>query len=565
MKKFSEIQYTRPDFEQFKKDFLAILEDIQTATSFEEQKELIYKINILNNQFDTASNLIYIRHSIDTRDTFYEAEKEWLDITLPELSLFSEKYYRAIVNSKFRKELKKEFGKQLFTIADFQIKQIDDSIVEDRKEENKLCSQYAKLMASAKIDWNGEELNLSQLVPYKVSSDRAVRKKAADAVFNFMGNNVDELDSIYDKLTQLRHGMAKKLGLDNFVQLGYYQMMRSDYTPQMVANYRKKVQDLIVPLVEKLNKRQAKRIGLDSLKHYDTGFRFKTGNPEPKGNPDWIIENGKKMYQELSPETDEFFSFMTKYELMDLVTKKGKETGGYCTNLADYGAPFIFSNFNGTSGDIDVLTHEAGHAFQAYQSRHFKVSEYYWPTSESAEIHSMSMEFFTWPWMNLFFKEDEEKYKFQHLAGALKFLPYGVSVDEFQHRVYENPDMSPAQRRAVWSEIEKKYQPNLDYDGNQYAENGGRWQQQSHIYEVPFYYIDYTLAQVCALQFWVKMQEDYKSAWKDYLTLCKAGGSMSFLKLVELAGLKSPFEEGTIEEVVAKVEAYLDNVDDSNF
>jgi len=565
MKKFSEIKYTRPDFNTLKKDFLAILEKIKKADSYNVQKELIYEINKINNNFDTAANLIYIRYSINTRDKFYEAEKEWLDKTLPEFSLFAEKYYKAIVDSKFRKDLEKEFGEQLFTIADFQIKQIDDRIVEDRKEENKLISQYSKLLASAKIDWNGEELNLSQLVPYKVSSDRATRKKASDAVFNFLGDNSKELDTIFDKLTHLRHGMAKKIGLDNFVELGYYQMMRSDYTPEMVANYRKKVQNLIVPLVEKLNKRQAKRIGLDSLKHYDESFRFKSGNPEPKGNPDWIIENGNKMYKELSPETDEFFSFMTKYELMDLVTKKGKETGGYCTFLANYGAPFIFSNFNGTSGDIDVLTHEAGHAFQVYQSSHFKVGEYYWPTSESAEIHSMSMEFFTWPWMNLFFKEDEEKYKFQHLAGALKFLPYGVTVDEFQHRVYENPDMTPEERRAVWREIEMKYKPNLDYDGNKYAEAGGRWQQQAHIYEMPFYYIDYTLAQVCALQFWVKMQEDYKSAWNDYLRLCKAGGSMSFLKLVKLAGLKSPFEDGTIEEVVEKVEAYLDNVDDSKF
>ena len=565
MKKFSEIKYTRPDFNALKKDFSAILEKIKKADSYNVQKELIYEINKINNNFDTAANLIYIRYSINTRDKFYEAEKEWLDKTLPEFSLFAEKYYKAIVDSKFRKDLEKEFGEQLFTIADFQIKQIDDRIVEDRKEENKLISQYSKLLASAKIDWNGEELNLSQLVPYKVSSDRATRKKASDAVFNFLGDNSKELDTIFDKLTHLRHGMAKKIGLDNFVELGYYQMMRSDYTPEMVANYRKKVQNLIVPLVEKLNKRQAKRIGLDSLKHYDESFRFKSGNPEPKGNPDWIIENGKKMYKELSPETDEFFSFMTKYELMDLVTKKGKETGGYCTFLANYGAPFIFSNFNGTSGDIDVLTHEAGHAFQVYQSSHFKVGEYYWPTSESAEIHSMSMEFFTWPWMNLFFKEDEEKYKFQHLAGALKFLPYGVTVDEFQHRVYENPDMTPEERRAVWREIEMKYKPNLDYDGNKYAEAGGRWQQQAHIYEMPFYYIDYTLAQVCALQFWVKMQEDYKSAWNDYLRLCKAGGSMSFLKLVKLAGLKSPFEDGTIEEVVEKVEAYLDNVDDSKF
>lgn len=565
MQKFSEIVYTRPDFEIFKAAYLQILEKLKAATDYESQKELIYKINTLSNDFDTAVNLVYIRHTIDTRDTFYDEEQSFFDNVLPELSLLTEKYYSAIVASAFRKELEEEFGSQLFTIADFKIKQTDERIVEDRKKENALSSQYSRLLASAKIDWDGEELNLSQLIPYKVSKDRAVRKRAADATFDFLGKNAAELDRIYDEMVHLRDGMAKKIGLNNFVELGYYQMMRSDYNAEMVSGYRKKVQELIVPLVEKLNQRQAKRIGVDTLKHYDDLFRFKTGNPEPKGTPEWIIENGKKMYAELSPETKDFFDFMTKFELMDLVTKKGKSTGGYCTFIANYGAPFIFSNFNGTSGDIDVLTHEAGHAFQVYSSKHFKVSEYYWPTSESAEIHSMSMEFFTWPWMELFFNEDTEKYKFQHLSGALHFLPYGVSVDEFQHRVYEKPNMTPAERKAVWREIEKKYKPSLDYDGNEYAELGGRWQQQAHIYEIPFYYIDYTLAQVCALQFWVRMQEDYQGAWKDYLKLCQAGGSMSFLKLVELAGLKSPFEDGTIEEVVAKVEAYLDNVDDSKF
>ena len=565
MKKFSDLEYKRPDFEALKLEFTNIIDEIKTAKSFKEQVSLIYGYNKINNDISTSINLVVIRYSINTKDEFYDAEKTLLDNVLPEFSIFSEKYYKAIVNSPFRKELEKEFGKQLFTIADFRIKLIDESIIEDRKEENKLVAQYSKLLASAKIDWKGEELNLSQMVPHKGSDDRATRKEASDAVFNFLGDNQEELDSIFDKLTKLRNGMAKKIGFDNFVQMGYAQMLRSDYNPEMVSNYRKKVETLIVPLVEKLNKRQAKRIGVDNLKHFDEGYRFKSGNPKPKGNKDWIVENGKKMYKELSPETDEFFSFMTDYGLLDLETKKGKQTGGYCTNLPSLGAPFIFSNFNGTSGDIDVLTHEAGHAFQVYESRNFKVEEYFWPTYESCEIHSMSMEFFTWPWMELFFKEDTDKYKFQHLSGALKFLPYGVTVDEFQHRVYENPNMTPKERRAVWREIEMKYKPNLDYDGNEHAEAGARWQQQAHIYNSPFYYIDYTLAQVCALQFWVKMQDDYKGAWQDYLKLCKLGGSFSFLKLVEMAGLKSPFEDGTIEEVVEKVEEYLNSVDDSKF
>src|SRR5699024_4976318 len=320
----------------------------------------------------------------------------------------------------------------------------------------------------------------------------------------------------------------------------YVRMNRIGYDANDVKNFRDQVRDEIVPLANDLYHRQAKRIGIDDLKYYDLPLNFLSGNATPKGSAQWIIEKGQKMYEELSPETAAFFTFMTTKQLMDLEAKKGKESGGYCTFIDNYESPFIFSNFNGTSGDIDVLTHEAGHAFQVYRSRHLGIPEYAFPTFEAAEIHSMSMEFFTWPWMEQFFEEDTEKYKFSHLSSSLQFLPYGVAVDEFQHVVYENPTMSPADRKAAWKDIEAIYLPHRDYDGHPYLEAGGFWQRQSHIYQSPFYYIDYTLAQICAFQFWVRMQENHKEAWKDYLHLCSLGGSKSFLELVEEANLRSP-------------------------
>lgn len=248
---------------------------------------------------------------------------------------------------------------------------------------------------------------------------------------------------------------------------------------------------------------------------------------------------------------------------MDLVAKKGKQGGGYCTYISEYGAPFIFSNFNGTSGDIDVLTHEAGHAFQVYESRGFEVPEYGFPTYEACEIHSMSMEFFTWPWMDRFFEDEADKYRFDHLASGLIFIPYGVTVDEFQHFVYENPDATPAERKQAWREIERKYLPHRNYDDNTYLEQGGFWHKQGHIFSSPFYYIDYTLAQICAFQFWKKMHEDRSAAWADYLHLCRQGGSKSFVELVKVAGLISPFEDGCVTSVIGSINAWLDSVDDA--
>lgn len=565
MKKFTELPYERPDIEAVKKEFRKLVDLIRNAPNVSDQKEAIKEINRINADLDTATDLAHIRYTIDTTDKFYDGEKTFFDEKLPEISDLNFEYYQALEASKFKEELIKEFGEQLFTIAEYRVNAFSKEIIEDLKEENKLGSSYSKLVASAKIQFDGKELNLSQLGPYAQSMDRTVRKAAAEARYNFVAKNADKFDSIYDDAVKLRHKMATKMGLNNFVELGYLRMQRSDYTPEMVAYYREQVLEHIVPLAVKIRKKQAKRLGLEKLKHYDLSLFYNSGNPKPKGDPKWIINNGVKMYQELSEETGEFFDFMTDHELMDVETKKGKDVGGYCTFLPKYGAPFIFSNFNGTSGDIDVLTHEAGHAFQVYSSRHHKVNEYFWPTYESAEIHSMSMEFFTWPWMGLFFKEDTEKYKYEHLSSGLLFLPYGVAVDEFQHAVYENPEITPAERKATWREIEKKYMPDLDYDGHEYLESGGKWQLQSHIYQSPFYYIDYTLAQICAYQYWIKMQDNFKGAWKEYIELCKAGGSLSFLKLVDLAGLKSPFSQGTLESVAHNIEAWLEKVDDTTF
>ncbi|KGR75556.1 M3 family oligoendopeptidase [Ureibacillus sinduriensis] len=561
---FKDYEYKRPDLDDTKGKVRELIGQFKNADSVETQSEVIEKINAYRNDFSTQANLVYVRASIDTNDEFYQKERDVLDEIEPQFEELLFEYYTELVKTPYRKQLEEKWGTQLFALAENQIKAFSPEIIELMQQENKLVSEYNKLVASAQIEFDGKTLTLAQLTPYGESTDRNVRKQAMEARFNFFNDNGEKFDYIFDQLVQLRHKIATTLGYKNYVELGYVNMNRIDYDAEMVANFRDQVQKLIVPLATKLYERQAKRIGINDFKYYDEGLNFLTGNAKPQGSPEWIVSNGKKMYEELSTETGEFFNFMIDRELMDLEAKKGKESGGYCTFIDNYDSPFIFSNFNGTSGDIDVLTHEAGHAFQVYSSRNIGIPEYLWPTYESAEIHSMSMEFFTWPWMELFFKEETEKYKFSHLASGLLFLPYGVAVDEFQHVVYENPAMTPAQRKQAWKEIENKYLPHRDYDGYEYLELGGFWQRQAHIYASPFYYIDYTLAQVCAFQFWKRSREDFDSAWKDYIHLCGLGGSMSFTKLVKEAGLISPFDDGCVESVIDAIEEYLNSVDDAS-
>lgn len=562
--KFDQYEYKRPDMTEIKTAFTAALDRFKSAADEKSQSEAMKEINAIRNDVGTMFNICYIRHSIDTNDEFYKAENDYLDEIAPEIEELVSQYYKELVSSNFRSQLEEKWGTQLFALADAQLKTFSPDIIPLLQKENKLSTEYTQLIASAKINFEGEERTLAQLAPFAESSDREVRKKASQAHSEFMVEHEEKLDGIFDRLVKVRHEIACKLGYKNFVELGYYRMARTDYNAEMVADFRKQVQEYIVPLVTKLKERQRSRISVDELKYYDEGFEFKSGNAVPKGNPDWIIENGQKMYSDLSKETKEFFEFMISNGLMDLVAKKGKAGGGYCTYIENYKAPFIFSNFNGTSGDIDVLTHEAGHAFQVFRSRGFEIPEYNWPTYEACEIHSMSMEFFTWPWMELFFEEDTEKYKFSHLSGALTFLPYGVAVDEFQHFVYENPDASPEERKQAWRSIEKKYLPHRDYGDNSYLEQGGYWHRQGHIFNSPFYYIDYTLAQICAFQFWKRSRENREEAWKDYAALCEMGGSKSFLGLIEASNLQSPFKEGTVKSVVDVIDEYLSSVEDQS-
>ena len=561
--KFSEFSYRRPNLQEFETKFSDYLAKFDQAEDFEQQNTVMVEINKLRSKFETLEQLVTIRHTVDTTDPFYEEEQNYFDEVTPVYQGLISQYYKSLVNSKFRQGLEEKWGEQLFTKADLTLKTFAPEIIEDLQQENKLSSEYTKLIASAKILFEGEERNLPGIVPFQLSTDRATRKRANEAKYEFFTAHEEKLDELYDDLVKVRTRMAKKLGYTNFIELGYARMLRSDYDPDMVANFRQQVQNDIVPVASKLRERQKRRLGTATLPYYDEKFIFQTGNAKPKGDQTWIVDNGRRMYNKLSAETGEFFKVMVDNELMDLVAKKGKAGGGYCTYISDYQVPFIFSNFNGTSGDIDVLTHEAGHAFQVYCSKNYHIPEYHWPTYEACEIHSMSMEFFTWPWMELFFKDDTAKYRFTHLSEALLFIPYGVTVDEFQHFVYSHPEASPKDRKAAWREIEKKYLPHRDYEDNDYLERGGYWHQQGHIFGDPFYYIDYTLAQICAFQFWKRSREDQETAWADYLRLCQAGGSKSFLELISVANLVSPFEDGCIASVVNVIRDWLDGVDDS--
>ncbi|MBR0085001.1 MAG: M3 family oligoendopeptidase, partial [Lachnospiraceae bacterium] len=496
-------------------------------------------------------------------DEFYSAEDEFFNANLPLLQGDDQAFDKAKLESPFRKDFEAEFGELMFKNSEIAIKTFSPEIIPELQEENALTTEYTKLIASAQIPFEGGTYTISQLSPFKNDPDDARRLAAWKAEGQWYKDHQDKLDEIYDKMTHLRDTMGRKLGYDGFTELGYYRMNRNCYTKEDVEKFREAVRTYLVPVADKIYRKQAERTGLAyPLSFADKELEFRSGNPKPQGTPDDILNAGRDFYDALSPETSRFFRMMLDNELLDVLSTEGKAGGGYCTSLADYKVPFIFANFNGTKHDVEVVTHEAGHAFAAYMNMDRIPQSYVWPSMEGCEVHSMSMEFFAWPWTEGFFGPDTKKYLFSHLAGALTFIPYGTMVDHFQHEVYAHPEMSPRERHDTWKRLLGIYMPWVRLDGDIpfYAEGEG-WQRQSHIYEVPFYYIDYCLAQTVSLEFWAMIQKDVKNAWSHYMTYTVHGGSRTFTELLKNAGLESPFDENTLKKVCAAADKWLEEYD----
>ncbi len=561
--KFSEMPYERPDVEAFKGQLTELTNRLKAAGSYDEARAVFIEKEEAYRRFNTNFDLASIRNTIDTRDEFYDGEITFWNAAGPELEEYSKAWTAAMLSSPFRENFAAEYGGLMFVNAEIELKTFSPEIVPQLQKENDLTQEYQKLIASAKIPFEGGEYTISQMTPFTTDADDTRRLAAWKAVGTWYKEHQADLDRIYDELTRLRDEMGRKLGYEGYTQLGYYRMGRNCYGREDVERFRAAVRKYLVPLADRIFRAQAERIGVAyPLSYADNALKFRSGNPRPQGTADDILAQGMKFYGELSPETAEFFRTMLDSELLDVLSTEGKAGGGYCTSIPEYRVPFIFANFNGTQGDVEVVTHEAGHAFAYWMNRDRVPMEYAWPGMEACEVHSMSMEFMAWPWIEGFFGPDSRKFLYSHLAGALTFIPYGTLVDHFQHEVYARPDMTPAQRHAKWKELQEVYMPWVRLDGDiPFFSEGEAWQRQSHIYEAPFYYIDYCLAQTVALEFWALLQKDKKGAWEKYMAYTRQGGSRTFTELLKNAGLDSPFDEKCLRGVCETASQWLDQFD----
>lgn len=559
--KFKDLPYERPDIDAFDREADSLAEAFEAAQSAQEQIRITYSFFKLQDHFHTLTTLSSIRNGADVTDEYCEKEYEYCSEISPIFYEHCNKFLKAFVSSRFRPQLEEEFGAHLFELYNASISTFDEALIPYIQEENRLCQKYDKLMASAQVEFNGEKKTLSQMGPYMSDKDRAVRKAANEAYFKFFSDHMEEIDDIYDQLVKLRAKMAEVLHAKSYIDVAY-PMLCKDYTPEEAQRFRDGVCRCIVPMAGRFKELQKEILGLPDLKYYDLSLHFKNGNAKPMKDLQKQLECAKKMYDELSPETSEYFRTVLDQELYDLEERPNKYTGAYCTWIPDYRLPYIYSVNNGTQGDVNTLTHEAGHGFQVYETmKNNIIPDYMFPAYDACEIMSMGMEFITWPWMHLFFGEDALKYKYYLVSEDMVFIPYSCCVDEFQHEVYAHPELTPKERRALWRQLEKKYMPYTDYDGNEFLESGGYWFVQSHIFSTPFYYLDYALAQIGAYQYWMKTEADREQGWQDYLGLCRAGGREGLHKLLKIGKLKDPFQYETLEEICAYVDTWVKGID----
>ncbi|MBQ1555302.1 MAG: M3 family oligoendopeptidase [Clostridia bacterium] len=549
METFRELPYQRPDFEALTKEMQDCIDALRSAQNFEEAHEVFLRWNKRSMTLETMYSIAYIRHTVNMKDDFYDGEIAFFDESIPRLTPLMKAWTAALLASPARPELEEIYGSHFFKTAEVEESLMNDEIIPDMIEENTLSSAYSKTAAACSVEFMGETCNFYGLLRHMQSTDREERRTAFRAWAKLYEDISPTLEEQYGKLVKVRCDIARKLGFDSYVDYIYPARGRYDYTAREAADFREAVRKYITPLCDEMYREQAGQLGIDELQWYDEELIFPEGNALPIGTPEELLEKAHGMYSELSPQTKEYFDFMTEHELFDLVTRENKHLGGYCTWLPDYQAPFIFSNFNGTSADVDVLTHEAGHAFEFYYAcRRLPLVSMAGSTSEINEIHSMSMEHFTYPYMERFFGENADKYRYAHFCSALRSIPYLVSVDEFQHRVFEHPEAGPADWRRFWKEIEQKYMPWRRYDGNAFLESGGFWMQKQHIFLYPFYYIDYALAQMGAFSLY-RRQLTSGDGWKHYLDLCAIGGKYGYFETLERAGIPVPLSDGVVKEI----------------
>lgn len=456
----------------------------------------------------------------------------------------------ALLKSKHKQAVAERFGERLILEYENSLKLLDPINTELGVRASVVSKIYEKMIASGTVTIMGKRKSISEARTMLLSPDEKIRRAAFLAHRGWFINNRTALADIYSELVELRTKMAKNVGYENFVPLGYEGMSRIDYNRKEVETFRQAVKDYIVPLTRELAAFQAKGLKTKTLQPWDMVYFADSGLPSGIVPIDGQLDNAQVLFDNLLPQLGQHFAYMRTNQLIDLETRPNKRTGGYCNKVPDSGEVQILCNSVGDADDVHVLTHEMGHAFQGWETNHIEAVELQWPGADLCEVFSMGMEFLCMPHIEAFFSSDHAKrFTMNRFRDSLDVLVYVCIVDEFQHWVYENPEANSDERDAEWVHIWKSYRPSVDFSkvGDEYI--AARWYAQAHIFSIPFYYIDYAIAETGALQLALLNEKDSAKTLQLYIDMARKGGLKGIVEVCEEAGLRSPFDKTLIKDL----------------
>ena len=430
-------------------------------------------------------------------------------------------------------------------------------------EVTKLDQQYSEINGAMTVQFDGTERTLPQMARFLEETDRARREASWRVVAERRLQDVTRIDAIYDEMLQLRAKMAANAGYPNFRDFQHDRLQRFDYTPAHCAAFHEAVEKTCVPLARRMQERRAKALGLTALRPWDLKVDVKGRSPlRPFEGADQMVERTSKVYHRMDSELAQMFDCMRGGGCLDLDSRKGKAPGGYQYQRQLSRVPFIFMNAAGMHRDLTTMVHEAGHAFHSLLSKDDPILAYRGSPMEFAEVASMSQELLTLPYLEEFFSTaDAERARRELLEGVISMLPWIAQIDAFQHWVYLNPGHSSAERTKAWLDLDARFGGSLDWSGIE-GSRAHMWQRQLHLFGMPFYYIEYGIAQLGSLQLWLaskKSEKDALAAYKRALTL---GGSKPLPELFAAAGLRFDFGPATVQSLMDAVGAELDRLPD---
>ncbi|MFD1176442.1 M3 family metallopeptidase [Paenibacillus puldeungensis] len=502
MQKFTELNYICPDYEKEKASLLKSKEDMAAASSYEEIRDLWLSRKNTDQYLDMLTDLAYIRFLTDTSDSFYNNAVHIDSIEEPRIRLLRKECDDMLLDSPYIEEIRAEFGDKI--IQDMRIKRslFGEKAVPLLLEENRLSIKYNKLVSSGKS------------------------KEAMS----------DELEDIFHNMIHVRTNLAHSLGFDNYIEMAYRIQGRIDYGKEEISSFRRQILDNITPACDE----------------------FEKGRPEddsvPIGAVGDIVRSVKSIFHEISQETGDYIDFIYDHELFDVEPRLNKRPFYCCCMLPHYKVPFIISDLKGKGNDALMFIHELGHGFAFYTAaRSQKLFEYHRSTVSINEVHSRTMEFLSYPYLELIVGEHQNTFRQNHLYEALRYLPYRCAIDEFEHQVYENIALTKSQRCQLWREIEQKYMPWHAGNHHESVKRGTSWLRQPHLFNAPFSYIDYNFALMSVFEFYGRSENNYRETCKDYIAFCSKGGSTNYLNLLAAGKLSNPFSDGAVANICAPI------------